>query len=105
MQGAAEVAAWEAKSLREELETSRDRSRELSSALEDARSRELSATRSAQEGVRGELDGLREAVRVAEEAKEQAEGGLGRMKDKKKRDLQVCLVAFFSLCVCVCFFV
>lgn len=39
--------------------------------------------------VRRELEGLREAVRAAENGREEAEAGLERLKDKKKRDLQV----------------
>ncbi len=39
--------------------------------------------------VRRELETLREAARVAEDGKEQAEAGLAALKDKKKRDLQV----------------
>lgn len=81
-EGTAQVATWEAKSLREELNKSRERSEELSSALEEARDRESVAKRAAEAALREELEGLRKAAREAEE-------GLGRMKDKRKRDLQV----------------
>lgn len=50
--GAAQVAAWESKSLREELQGLRERSAELSSALEAGRGREAAAVATAQEGVR-----------------------------------------------------
>ena len=85
VEGAAQVAAWEVRSLREELKRARERSEELSSAAEEARE-------SVSASVRTELEGLREAVRVAEAAKEKAEDGLARMKDKRKRDLQVSLM-------------
>lgn len=109
-EGAAQIAAWEAKSLREELETLRQRSQELSqelsSELEKARSRESSALKTAESSVIGELDGLRQAAKEAEKRSELAENGLARMKEKKKRDLQVrfgkcahaCVCVFFSFC-------
>lgn len=50
-EGASQVAAWESKSLREELQVLRERSAELSSALEAARAREAAATATAQDGV------------------------------------------------------
>lgn len=89
-EGASQVAAWEAKSLREELEELRGRSEALASALEEARSRESSALKAAQDRVSGELHDLQEAVDAAEAAKERAEQGVSLMKEKKKRDLQVC---------------
>ena len=50
-EGASQVAAWESKSLREELQVLRERSADLSSALEAARAREAAATATAQDGV------------------------------------------------------
>ncbi|CAM9938712.1 unnamed protein product, partial [Laminaria digitata] len=91
-QGTAQVAAWEANTLRAELETlqnhSAEQTAELSSAVEDARSRGSKATKAAEEGAKGELDGLREAVLAAETGKEKALEEMSRMKEKRKKDLQ-----------------
>lgn len=88
-ESAAQVAAWDMKSLREELEAAKNRYQEQSAELEESRVREASAKSCAEEGVRAELQGLRDAVTAAEDARRKAEDGLASAKDKKKRDLQV----------------
>lgn len=86
---AAQVASWENKSLRADLQGLQERSVELSSALELAGEREAAAKKSAGDEARAKLEHLYEAVRAAEAAKAKAEDGLALAKDKKKRDLQV----------------
>ena len=93
-QGTAQVAAKEVRSLRAELKTLQNRSKkqtaELSSAVEDARlqgSRAIKAEEEAKVAKR-ELEGLREAVRVAEAENEKALEETARIK-KEVSDLQV----------------
>lgn len=83
------MGARNTNSLGDELRALTNRYRKQSAELEESRAREALAKRNAEEGVRTELDGLREAVRIAEVARDQAEDGLARAKDKRRRDLQV----------------